>query len=238
MGVFDKYLPEAWPIAYAGRLHAEIICGSLPAREETAISWITTKVRDTRSESEVQKMVAEMMAEHQISLTEAVKRAASDMAGLNIFKRTPAGVLYMEGRQLKAALKEAVSVAANEGKLTTKGWGRPDNAAYKKQIKGWFPEHVFVHETVLPMHRGGEPVTEPSGTIQKFIHTHRGDSIGYEEYVEHAEIDFTVRTDHEFSDREWAMIWLTGGPQGIGASRSQGYGTYEITRWDRIGEKR
>lgn len=31
---------------------------------------------------------------------------------------------------------------------------------------------------------------------------------------------------------QWAMIWLTGEQQGIGATRSQGYGRYTVTRWE------
>lgn len=47
----------------------------------------------------------------------------------------------------------------------------------------------------------------------------------------------TVRTDYEFSEKEWAMIWLTGQEQGIGANRSQGVGRYTVTKWDLITEK-
>ena len=129
---------------------------------------------------------------------------------------------------MKAALKEATNVAANEGKLTTKGWGNPDNANYKKGIKGWFPEHVFVIEDRL--HLG---VTEPSGIMQRFVHAPHGTGIQYEEYVENAKVNFTIETDHDFKDEEWAAIWLTGERQGIGASRSQGFGTYTVTKWEK-----
>jgi len=168
------------------------------------------------------------------SLTDkAVAKTAEEMAGLNMFKRTPEGVLYIEGRQLKAALKEGVAVAANAGKVTTKNWGNPDNATYKKQLKGWFPEHVFVVDEIIPLHRDGEPLTNPDGVIQKFVHTHRGDAIAYEEFVRDAEITFTVKTDVELSREQWAMIWLTGQDQGLGASRSQGYGVYTVTGWEK-----
>jgi len=164
----------------------------------------------------------------------AVEKTAKDLAGLNIFKRTKEGVLYIEGRQLKAALKEAVSVAANAGKITTKGWGNPDNASYKKGIKQWFPEHVFVVDDVLPLFReDGTPVTDPDETLQKFVHTHRGDAISYEEAVNDAHIKFTVKSDVELTEKQWAMIWLSGQDQGLGASRSQGFGVYEVVSWDK-----
>ena len=75
---------------------------------------------------------------------------------------------------------------------------------------------------------------EPTGVMQRFVHTYRGSGIQYEEYVEDAKISFTIETDHLFTDEQWAMIWLTGEQQGIGASRSQGFGRYEVTGWERL----
>lgn len=233
-GVFDKYYQQAWPFEFRGRMHISAIHGGTPSSAETARAWVITKVRDTRSASEVQDLVARVQTELQVSLDAAVDKVVGEMAGMNIFKREESGQLYVEGRQLKAALKEAVSVAANEGKLTTAGWGHPDNASYRKQIKGWFPEHVFVADDRLLMHRDGEPVTVASRTLEKFIHTHRGDAIGYEEVCEDVDLDFRIETDHEFTEKEWSMIFLTGEKQGIGASRSQSYGQYKITAWDRV----
>ena len=43
-----------------------------------------------------------------------------------------------------------------------------------------------------------------------------------------------MKTDWKFTDEQWAMIWLTGEEQGVGGSRSQGFGRYQVTRWDRI----
>jgi hypothetical protein len=56
----------------------------------------------------------------------------------------------------------------------------------------------------------------------------------YLEYVDDAEISFTVTTDYNFSTEEWGLLWLTGEQQGIGANRSQGYGKYEVIQWKRI----
>lgn len=77
-------------------------------------------------------------------------------------------------------------------------------------------------------------MTEPTGVNQKFVHTFRGSGIQYEEFVMNAQIDFTVIADHEFTPEEWAAIWTSGEQQGIGASRSQGYGRYDVTRWDSL----
>lgn len=265
---FARFEDKAWPFWYRGEMLVERICGGVPSNPKTAEAWIRTKLKDTRSESEVQLLVARTVAEiretHRAAgrktagemaeeaeelaelsddelTSQAVSKVAADMSGFNMFKRDEStGVLYIEGRQLKAALKEAVAVAANAGKLSTKNWGNPDNAAYRKQLKGWFPEHVFVIDHRLPLHatersesgiRPGKPVTEPDEVLQKFVHTHRGDAIGYEETLHEAMIRFTVKSDCELSEEQWAMIWLTGQDQGLGASRSQGFGTYRVTSW-------
>lgn len=43
----------------------------------------------------------------------------------------------------------------------------------------------------------------------------------------------TTRTA-EFSAEQWALLWLTGEQQGIGATRSMGYGRYAVTHWERV----
>lgn len=233
MGVFSKYESEAWPFWYEGELLVGTLAGGIPQDPKIVESWIRAKLSDTRSEAEVMQVVATTMAELGVGKDEAITQAASTMVGVNGFKRDEAG-LYIEGRQLKAAIKEATMVAVNAGKITSKGWGSPDNASFKKLIKGWLPEHVFVVEERLHILRGGEPVETHDGVNQKFVHTHRGDSISYEQFVRDAEVPFTIKSDFEITERDWAMLWLTGEMQGVGASRSQEYGRYRITRWDQI----
>jgi len=235
MGVFSKFDAEAYPHWYEGTLVVGVLVGGIPQDPKIVESWIRTKLRDTRSDAEIQELIASTMAERGISEDDAIVKAAGSLVGVNSFKRDARG-LHIEGRQLKAALKEAAMVAVNAGKISAEKWGKPDNATYKKGIKGWLPEHIFVVEETLYIYKEGkpDPVTEVDGTIQKFIHTHRGDSIGYEQYVRDAEIRFTVKTDHELTEKQWGMIWLTGELQGLGASRSQEYGRYEVTKWERI----
>ena len=223
--VVSSYQPKAWPYRFAGTLHVFTIAGGIPTDDKVAEAWLRTKLAD--KDDLIREAVAKTMVERGITAEEAAKEVDS-AKHLNGFKHDDSG-LYIEGRQLKAALKEAVNVAANAGKITTKGWGNPDNKNYAKGIKGWFPEHVFVVEDRL--HLG---VAEPSGIVQRFVHTPRGTGIQYEEYVEDAKVSFTIETDHDFTDDQWAMIWLTGERQGIGASRSQGFGRYEVTSWERL----
>jgi hypothetical protein len=221
--VFAKFVPVAFPYRYEGELFVTTLAGGTPTSKHKAEGWLKSKFGDR--DDILRAAAAEVMAERGVTLDEAT-RIVVENEHLNGFKRDPerGGELYYEGRQLKSALKEAASVAAAAGKIDLKGWGKT-----RKNILGWLAEHVFIVEDRLYL-----GVTEPSGIAQRFVHTFRGHGIQYEEYVEGATIRFTVTSDHLFTDEQWAMLWLTGEQQGIGASRSQGYGRYVVTRWERI----
>lgn len=226
MTVFAKFEAKAWPHVYSGSLHIDTIAGGTPTDPKVAEGWIRTKgaLGQDAKDDLIRQAVAEVMVERGVGADEAVAEVAKTKS-LNGFKRGENG-LYIEGRQLKAAIKEAASVAYAAGKLLNGGknaWGRTS-----KGILGFVAEHICVVEDRL--HLG---VDEPSGVNQRFVHTFRGSSIQYEEYVTDAKVDFTVKSDHNFTDEQWAMLWLTGEQQGIGASRSQGYGRYEVTRWEK-----
>lgn len=219
---FAGFQRKAWPYRFAGALHVATIAGGTPTDQKVAEAWLKTKLAD--SDDLIREAVATTMAERGIPADEAVA-AVDSLKHLNGFKRDPELGLYIEGRQLKAGIKEAASVAGSAGKLPTgKVWG-----ATKKGLLGFIAEHVFVAEDRLYL-----GVNEPTGVMQRFVHTFRGTGIQYEEYVEDAKISFTVVTDHKFTDEQWAMIWLTGEQQGIGASRSQGFGRYEVTSWEPV----
>lgn len=219
MSAFDKFRGEAYPHRFTGTLHVGTIAGGTPTDPKVAEAWLKTKL-GLDSDRLIQEQVAETMVERGITADEAVP-LVNAQKNLNGFKRDERG-LYIEGRQLKAALKEACSVAVAAGKLTGRGWGKTN-----KGLLNYLAEHVFVVEDRL--HLG---VSEATGVAQRFVHTFRGTGIQYEEYVDDAKIDFTVMADHDFTAKEWATIWLCGEQQGIGASRSQGFGRYTVTRWE------
>lgn len=225
--LFEEYRVKSYPFRYAGVIHVDTLVGGIPSDPRVAEGWLRTKFGET-TDATIQRMVAETMVERGITAKEALDEV-NKLKHLNGFKRDEkTGELYIEGRQLKANLKEAASVAQNAGKLKptggAKGWGET-----KKGLINWFPEHVFVVEKRL--YTG---VTEPSGINQRFPQTRFGSSISYEEYVSDVDLNFTVETDFAFTDEQWAMIWTTAEQLGIGATRSMGYGRYEVTRWDRL----
>jgi hypothetical protein len=227
-GVFANWLTRSYPFKFNGAIRVKTLVGGVPSDPNVAKGWIESKLKETSTDQRIQELIAQTVVERNVTQAEAV-RIINDLKNLNGFKKGTAedvgheGELYVEGRQLKAALKEAVSVAVAAGKLDKTKWG-----ATSKWLTNYFPEHVFVREERLYL-----GVQEPTGVFQQFVHTFRGSSIQYQEYVENAEFDFTVVTDHDFSDEDWAMIMTTGQYQGIGASRSQGYGTYVVTKWEK-----
>lgn len=212
--VFAKYQPKAYPYRFHGTLLVGTIAGGTPTDPKVAEGWLRTKLAS--NDDIIRAQVAEVMIERGLTTEEATEAVIADKH-LNGFKRDDQG-LYIDGRCLKAAIKEAACVRWPRGK-----WG-PTN----KGTHGFWSEHVFVEEERL--HLG---VTAPTGVAQRFVHTYRGNAIQYEEYVENAKVEFTVVTDHVFKAQEWALLWLTGEQQGFGSSRSQGFGRYEVVRWEK-----
>ena len=154
---------------------------------------------------------------------------------LNGFKRDPkTGELYIEGRQVKAMLKESANIRWPYPNVV---WG-PNGPRKAASVKGegrgkvssaFFAEHVFVQEDQI-----GLGVTEPTGVVQRFVQTWRGSAIQYEEYIDGPVVSFTVATDYDFTDEQWALLWLTAEQNGLGATRSQGYGRFEVVEWTPI----
>lgn len=228
--VFSDWQTRSYPFTFHGELVVGTLVGGVPSDPNVARGWIESKLKGKiNNDQRIQELITQTIAERNVSEREAVD-IVNNLKNLNGFKKGSGdehdGELFIEGRQLKAALKEAVSVAVAAGKLEMTKWGNT-----RKWLTKYFPEHVFVLEERLYL-----GVKEPTGIFQQFVHTHRGSSVQYQEYVENARFLFTVITDHDFTDREWAMIWTTGQRQGLGASRSQGYGTYEVTKWDKTVE--
>lgn len=217
---FATYTDRAWPHRFHATITVHNIAGGTPTDPKVAEGWLRTKLTDNRDDL-IRDMVTQTMVERGVTVDEAAEIVDTNKH-LNGFKRNAHG-LYFEGRQLKAGIKEAASVARAADKLKRQ-WGTTN-----KGIQGFVAEHIMVVEDVLQL-----GVTKPSRVLQSFPKNPRTGQTGiqYTEIIDEATFDFTVISDHKFADSEWAMLWLTGEQQGIGASRSQGFGRYEVTRWE------
>jgi hypothetical protein len=218
MTAFDKHRAKAWPHRYTATLHIDTICGGVPNSSKVAQGWLKAKLE--ASDDLIRQMVAETMAARGVEYDEAVEIVNREQ-NVNGFKADPEHGLYIEGRQVKAAIKEAANVAVAAGKIDGKKWGTTN-----KGLMGFVAEHVMVVEDRIYLGR-----MEPNGINQRFVHTFRGSGIALEEYVSDAKVTFTVITDWPFTEEFWAMVWLTGEQQGLGATRSQGFGRYTVETW-------
>jgi hypothetical protein len=223
VSVFAKYRDLTWPYRYAGTLHIDTIAGGIPSDEKVAEAWLRTKLEN--KDDLIREAVAETMAARGVGKEEAAQIVAS-MKHFTGFKRDSTG-LYIEGRQLKAAIKEAAMIAVAAERIPLRGWG-----VTSKYLKAFVAEHIMVIEDTLHLKIDGVPVTEATGITQQFVHTQYGSAPHYKEFVAGTTIDFTVITDYFFTEEHWMHIWSTGEQEGIGASRSGGFGRYAVTRWD------
>ncbi len=214
--VFQDQHSSIYEHRYAGEITVATLVGGIPSDPKVAEAWLRTKLGDR--DDLIREQVAKTMLERGIDATEATEQV-DNLKHLNGFKRAADGQLYIEGRQLKACIKESANIR----------WPKERWGPSRKGTRSFFAEHVFVTQDRLPL-----GVTEPSGVHQRFVHTWRGAGIQYEEYVTAATFEFTAVTDHKFAPGEWAALWITAEQQGVGATRSQGFGRFAVTRWEPV----
>lgn len=215
--VFEKDRDKLYKNRWAGTLIVDHLVGGIPSDPKVAEGWIK-KTMGADNQDIINELVSKTMVDRGLEVGAAVDEVVKTTK-LNGFKRDDQG-LYIEGRQLKACIKEAANIR----------WAQERWGPTKKGTKSFFAEHVFVVEDRL--HLG---VHEPTGIQQRFVSTFRGTGIQYEEYVEEAEVNFTIRSDYDFTPSQISDLWLTAEQQGIGATRSQSFGRFNVTRWDKLG---
>lgn len=232
--VFASERAKVWPHEYEVDLQVDRIHGGMPLDPRVVEKWIISKVegKDRQAQAIRETMVALGYSPEDWldpdKKEEIVAAAAADF-GTNGFKRDEdTGELYIEGRHIKAMLKEA----ANIRYPFVKG-GAKLPGVQSKSTKNWLAEHVFV-----PNQRIGLGVKEPDYVDVRFTTTGfmQGGQrvITREEVVENVTISFTILTDANWSFEDWGSLFLTGELQGLGASRSVGFGTFIVVRFEKI----
>ncbi len=226
LGPFDSYKTKAWPYKF----HVELLVGELhggtPRSADVVRNWLIAKAGIT-DEAQIEAEVARIFkADPTRSDAEVAAEAIQPMSDryVNGFKRD-AESLYMEGRHLKACLKESASSARATNKLPAKF------GATNKGTLSFVAEHIVVPTDKLHM---GRSYHDDHHT--RFVATWRGTGITVEEVCYEVKLSAPVWSDYNFTEEQWAMIWLTAEQIGIGASRSQGFGTFTVTTWERVDE--
>jgi hypothetical protein len=157
---------------------------------------------------------------------------ASDLApSVNGFKRHPeTRELCIEGRQVKAALKEW----ANSAYPGVKFPGKTNIDGLRKGLMRYLAEAVTVEDILIPL-----GVTQPTEIQERIKHvmTPQGprSSINRVEVIERPTITFTLRVRDDFIPEEaWARIWVVGEGIGLGADRGRSDGSFDLVTWDKV----
>jgi len=157
---------------------------------------------------------------------EVVEKAAEQIAGTKEtsgFKRDSHG-LYIESRQIKAALKEATNILYAGQRV----------GPTKKGARSFLAERVFPTPDQIYLGR-----SEPDG-IEMVVGHVTGpqgprSTLGYHEYARGATVLFDILVArNEIPTEWWPDIWTLIEENGIGALRSQGYGKTDVLAFDEI----
>lgn len=213
-----------------------LIVGGIPSDRSVIEGWL--RARMELGDAALQDLIDQTVAERGVlSPDEAVDTImASDLApSVNGFKRDSDGQLCVEGRTVKAALKEWANSA-----YPGSGWpGKDKNAATKQLHKArglmrYLAEAIVVDENLI-----GLGVTAPTRVEERIKHvmTPQGprSSINRVEVVDRPTVTFTVRVRDDFlPDEAWARIWTVGEGIGLGSDRGRSDGQFQLVDWERL----
>jgi hypothetical protein len=204
--------------------------GGTPRNPQVIEGWLRSKSGVT-DEEEIQSMMRRTMVESgtwRPDMTpEEIAEASKQVAALKEttgFKIDPEGGLYIEQRQIKAALKESTNILYAGDK-----WGPT-----RKGPKQFLAERVFVTPEHISLGR-----MEPDGVELVIGHIvgPQGprSTLGYHEYVLRPILDFDVLVARDSILEEWWVdLWTHMEENGLGALRSQGYGRFDLLKWEKI----
>lgn len=214
------------------------ILGGIPRDPKLIEAWLRKGTGVTNDE-EIRAMMVRTLIESGVEVTEGTSyedmvAAAEKVAAVKQsmgFKRDENG-LFIEDRQVKAGIKEAVNILF-AGPDSASRWG-----VTKKGPRAFTAERVFVSPLRIYLQRDGQRLQQPDGMAMQTIHaeTPKGpvNSLLYAEYCENAVIEFDVQVLlDEVRPGDWPKIWMLMELNGIGASRSQSFGKFNVTGFSR-----
>ena len=233
MGIFAKKTSGLFKLYDARIRLRDRLMGGIPKNPKLMEGWIRSKA-GVEQEEEVRRMMLRTLLEMGAEVTpdmsfDAMEKASEKLAAVrqtNGFKTGENG-LYIEQRALKSMLKESVNIL-----YAGKRWG-----VTNKGPKSFFAERVFVAPDRIWLGR-----SEPDG-VELFIGHVTGregprSTITYHEYVSEVVLQFRVMVlKDEVKHEHWPEIWTHAEQNGLGALRSQGFGTFDVEQWDIVDPK-
>jgi len=217
--------------------------GGTPKNPEVVEGWLRSKTGVTDAE-EVQSMVRRTMIEQGTWRTDMTQDEIDAATKLVAQSRETTGFkidengLYIEQRQVKAAIKESTSILfpGERWGATRRTNAKGENvAAYQgKAPRSFVAERVFVSPEHISLGRFQPDDVE---LVIGHIIGPQGprSTLGYHQYVLRPELTFDVLVMRDcVEDQHWYDIWTHMEENGLGALRSQGYGTFDLTHFERV----
>lgn len=200
-------------------LKLDNIAGGLPTDPRLIEAWQQANWRKRAKLLPEDPQTPAEAAAGTVALLEGV---TADEAGWTTFARGPGGYLCVEGRQIKAMLKESANIM--KSMIPINGKVIP--------LRSKLAERVFVVERLIPF----LPETnEPTRMDERPIHvmTAQGprDAIKRSDVMELVELVCTLKVlrDGMFTVEILRQLLSHAADNGLGADRSQGYGRFDFT---------
>ena len=230
--LFAEFKKDDWApfVRYQVCLHLSNIVGGTPKNSQLIDAWIGAKNK-------------ELSAQEREKLANATKEELGELSNnaaennCTGFRRNSDG-LFIEGRQIKAMLKESANIIKNivPGGRKPKGQGGGE-APGITNLKSKVAERLFVLEDQISLGK-----KKPDAIEEKPIHvmTAMGprDSIKRCEVVNDVVIAFTLQRHRGSEVPEKTMLAILDYAQtmGLGADRSQGRGQFKVLGVERLTE--
>lgn len=250
-GIFDHYRDEVFATYAAELRFRDRVVGGIPSNPKLIEAWLRTKMGIT-AEEEVMALTVETLRDLGIepevldesgaqtfdTLAQA-SEAIAKKSHLTMFKRDEAG-LYLESRIVKAMLKEQVAVLyPGSVAAATDRESAAELRAHRWGQTGKGPKAAIAEWCVIDPDRIPLGVAEPTGIDLSVGHVTGPQgprsTLDLYEYVERAAVSFTVMVlQDRVRDLYWPHIWLAAQEGGLGSKRSQGFGRFDLLKWERV----
>jgi len=229
--IFGKAAAQTYTRYRATLRFKHLIVGGIPSDKSVIEGWIRSRM--DLGDAAISELVDRTVEERGVLTPDEAIEAVmqSELApSVNGFKRDDNGQLCIEGRIVKAALKEWM----NSAYPGTKFPGKTKIEGLRKGLMKYAAEAVRVDDLLI-----GLGVKEPTAIEERIKHvmTPQGprSSINRVEVVEQPEVTFTISVRDDFIPEDaWARIWSVGEAIGLGSDRGRSDGQFELTEWQRL----
>lgn len=236
-----------------------LVVGGVPSDRSVIEKWIASRLEigDEQLDELIEQTRASREDKNFASTAEAIDAVmSSDLApSVNGFVRNSDGQLCLEGRTIKAGLKEW----ANSAYPGTEFPGKTGIAkGFRKGLMSTLVERVFVPTSLVPLQvrdlgnmeklvgvfDRDVAAEKSAGAVAwveeriKHVMTPQGprSSINRVEVIKNATVIFPVICRDDFLERKvWGRIWQAGEEIGLGSDRGRSDGQFDLTSWEKVG---